>query len=282
MAEIIDGRKIGNEIREEIKKRAENLKKKGIIPKLVIILIGGNPTSQIYVKNKINACNSAGIDAELVKFPSATTDEILAFLKKINGDNDVHGIITQLPFPPNIDENAVLSSIEPKKDVDCLNPINAGRLALGIDTMGPCTPKGIIRLLDYMNIDIDGKGVVIINRSRIVGKPLSFMMLNRHATVTICHSRTTDLTKHTKEADVVVVAVGRPGFLKKDMIKDGAVVIDVGISRVGDKIHGDADFDVRDRASYITPVPGGVGPMTVAMVLENTVLLAEKFGGAND
>lgn len=282
MAEIIDGRKIADEIKGEMRKRVENLKKRGVIPKLVIILIGENPTSQIYVKNKINACNSIGMDTELVKFPFATTDEILAFLKKINDDPKVHGIITQLPFPPNIDENAVLSSINPKKDVDCLNPLNAGRLALGIDTPGPCTPKGIIRLLDYMNIGIDGKSVVVINRSRIVGKPLSFMMLSRHATVTICHSKTTDLTKHTKEADIVVVAVGKPGFLKKDMIKDGSVVIDVGISKIGDKIHGDADFDVRDKASYITPVPGGVGPMTVAMVLENTVLLAEKFGGAND
>ncbi|MBI2076207.1 MAG: bifunctional 5,10-methylenetetrahydrofolate dehydrogenase/5,10-methenyltetrahydrofolate cyclohydrolase [Candidatus Aenigmarchaeota archaeon] len=282
MGIIIDGKRIAAEIKEAMRKRVESLKEKGVQPRLVIVLIGDNAASQVYVKNKINACNNAGIHAELVKFSSATTDEILAFLKKVNEDPSVHGIITQLPFPPNIDEDTVLSSINPKKDVDCLNPVNAGKLALGIDAIAPCTPKGIMKMLDYMKVDIKGKNVVIINRSRIVGRPLSFLMLNRHATVTICHSKTADIPKHTKEADIVVVAVGKPGFLKKDMIKSGSVVIDVGINKVGGKICGDADFDVMDKASFITPVPGGVGPMTVAMVLENTVMLAEKFGGTHD
>ncbi len=282
MAVIIDGKKIADGIKEDVRKRVEALKEKGITPKLVVVHVAGDKSSDVYVKNKISACSSAGIDTELVSLDSSTTDNMIGILKKLSTDSNVHGIIVQLPMPDNIDENAVLGFIEPEKDVDCLNPVNAGKIALGIDAIEPCTPKGIVRMLDSVGVEIKGKTVAIVNRSRIVGRPLALMMLNRHATVTVCHSKTTDIAKHTREADIVIVAVGKPKFLTKDMIKAGSVVIDVGINRVDDKLAGDVDFEnVKEKASYITPVPGGVGPLTVAMVLENVVTLAEKSARPN-
>ncbi len=275
---VIDGKSISQYILKELKRRVNILKEMGIEPKLDIILVGFNPASEIYVEKKIRSSGEIGIKAELHKFPKdIKQNELLKMIEKLNSDEGVHGILVQLPLPKHLDEQKVIDTICPEKDVDGLTTYNLGNLFVGEAIFEPCTPKGIIKMLDYENIEIDGRNVVVIGRSNIVGKPLSLMFLKRNATVTVCHSKTKDLKGHSKNADILVVAVGKPRFVTGDMVKDEAVVVDVGINRVGKKIIGDVDFDnVEYKVSHITPVPGGVGPLTVAMVLENTIISAER------
>jgi len=274
---IIDGKKLANEIKQDLKKRVEDLKKKGIIPKLAIILVGEDPSSKIYINMKMISGKEVGIETELHKFPENFEEkELIELIQELNRDEKVHAILVQLPLPKHINENRVIEAISPEKDVDGLTSINMFRLLFKDEFLVPCTPKGVIKMLDYHKIDLVGKNAVVVGRSKIVGKPIALMLLNRNATVTVCHSKTKDLKEHTKNADVLVVAVGKPKLITKDMVKEGAVVIDVGINRVEGKLCGDVDFEnVKDVVSYITPVPGGVGPMTVAMVLENTLIAAE-------
>ena len=274
---IIDGKKLANEIKQDLKKRVEDLKKKGIIPKLAIILVGEDPSSKIYINMKMISGKEVGIETELHKFPENFEEkELIELIQELNRDEKVHAILVQLPLPKHINENRVIEAISPEKDVDGLTSINMFRLLFKDEFLVPCTPKGVIKMLDYHKIDLVGKNAVVVGRSKIVGKPIALMLLNRNATVTVCHSKTKDLKEHTKNADVLVVAVGKPKLIIKDMVKEGAVVIDVGINRVEGKLCGDVDFEnVKDVVSYITPVPGGVGPMTVAMVLENTLIAAE-------
>ncbi len=278
---VIDGKKMAKEIIEGLKSRVEKLKKKKIIPTLAIVLLGDNPASKVYIRNKQRACEEIGLHSALYEFPEGMKEEkLIKLIKKLNKDKKIHGIIVQLPLPKYIDEKKILSTISPEKDVDGLHPFNIGNLLLGNEFIAPCTPKGIIRMLERMKIKIEKKNVVIVNNSNVVGKPLATMLTNRFATVTLCHVKTKYLREHTKKADILITATGVPKLIKKGMVKEKAVVIDGGIKYVQDKIFGDVDFDViKDIASYITPVPGGVGPMTVAMVLENTLILAEKFGG---
>jgi len=274
---IIDGKKLASEIKQGLIKRVEDLKKKGITPKLAIILVGNDPASKIYISMKMISGDEVGIQTELHKFPENFKEkELIKIIQKLNKDKKVHGILVQLPLPKHIYDNRVIETISPAKDVDGLTSINTSRLLNNSEFLVPCTPNGVIKMLDYHKIGLTGKNAVVVGRSRIVGKPMALMLLNRNATVTVCHSKTKDLKKHTKEADILVVAVGKPKLITKDVIKEGAVVIDVGINRIEGKLCGDVDFEnVKDKASYITPVPGGVGPMTVAMVLENTIIAAE-------
>jgi len=278
MATIIDGRKLANESKTELKERVEKLKAKGIIPNLVIILIGEDPASKIYVREKRKLADEIGIKTELHKFPVMIKEnELIEFIRKLNKDNKIHGILVQLPLPEHINQINILNEVSPEKDVDGLSRKNMGDLLLGKEFLVPATPKGIIRMLEYYNIEIAGKNVVVVGKGRIAGMPTSIMMMNRDATVTVCHIMTKNLKEKTKLADILVVAVGKANLITKDMVKEGAVVIDVGINRVEGKVRGDVDFEnVKDVASYITPVPGGVGPMTVAMVLENTIIAAEN------
>jgi methylenetetrahydrofolate dehydrogenase (NADP+)/methenyltetrahydrofolate cyclohydrolase len=280
VAKILDGKKIAEEVGEDLRKRVESLKAKGINPRLDVVLVGEDPASIIYTRKKVEESEKIGISGELHKLSeNISQEELSEFVEKLNNDRQIHGILVQLPLPKHINENEILSRISPRKDVDGLNPKNMGNLLLGEETFEPCTPKGIIRMLDHEGIEIQGEDVVIVNRSNIVGKPLAFMMLKRNGTVTLCHSKTKDLAEHTRRADILVVGVGKAKFFTKDMVKEGSTVIDVGINRVEGKLYGDVDFEnVKEKAKYITPVPGGVGPLTVAMVLENTVLAAERFG----
>ena len=279
MAVIIDGRKIANEIKQDLKKRVEELKKKGIIPKLAIILVGEDPASKIYINMKMISGGEVGIQTELHKFPeNFKEEELIKLVQKLNKNKEIHGILVQLPLPKHINENRVIDTIFPEKDVDGLTSINMSRLLNNEEFLVPCTPKGVIKMLEYHEIDLVGKNAVVVGRSRIVGKPMKLMLLNRNATVTICHSKTKDLKEHTKKADILVVAVGKPKLITKNMVKEGVVVVDVGINRVEGKVCGDVDFEnVKDVASYITPVPGGVGPITVTMVLKNTLIAAENI-----
>ena len=275
---IIDGKKLANEIKQSLRKRVENLKKKSIIPKLAIILVGEDPASKIYINMKMVSGEEVGIKTELHKFPENFKEkELIKLIKELNKNKKIHAILVQLPLPKHINENRVIETISPEKDVDGLTSINMSRLLNNEEFLVPCTPKGIIKMLDYHKIDLIAKNAVVVGRSRIVGKPMALMLLNRNATVTVCHSRTKYLKEHTKKSDLLVVAVGKPKLITKDMVKEGVVVVDVGINRVEGKVCGDVDFEnVKDVASYITPVPGGVGPMTVAMVLENTIIAAES------
>lgn len=277
---IIDGKKIAQGILEGLKSRVQKLKRRGINPKLGIVMIGERLDSKIYVSNKRKAGNEVGIETKLYGFPKDMEEkELIDFIKKLNDGKDIHGILVQLPLPDHINEEKVLSTISPEKDVDGLTPFNVGNLSLGNEFLAPCTPKGIIRMLEEMNIPVEGKNVVIVNNSNVVGKPLALMLINRFATVTVCHVKTKNLKEHTKDADILITATGVPKLIKKDMVKEGAVVIDAGISHIKGKLQGDVDFDeVKDKVSYITPVPGGVGPMTVAMALENTLIAAELSG----
>jgi methylenetetrahydrofolate dehydrogenase (NADP+)/methenyltetrahydrofolate cyclohydrolase len=281
MARIIDGREIAKEIREELKERVEKLRDRGIVPTLAIIMVGEREDCKIYVKNKRKACEEAGIKTKLYELPeNVEQKELIELITRLNEDKTVHGIIVEMPLPGHVDADLVLRTISPSKDVDGLNPVNAGNLSIGNEFLVPCTPKGIIRLLEKINVPVEGKDVVIVNNSNVVGKPLALMLTNRFATVTICHVKTKDLKDHTKRADILITAVGKPNLIKEGMVKEGAIVIDVGISQVGNEIRGDVDFEnVKEKASYITPVPGGVGPMTVAMVLENTIIAAENLSG---
>ena len=280
-AKIMDGKKVSEEVRKDLKKRAENLREKGVQARLDIILVGNNPASKIYVEKKIQSSREIGIKTELHKFPEdAKQEELLETIEKLNSDESVHGILVQLPLPEHMDKRKVIDSVCPEKDVDGLTTYNLGNLFAGEAKFEPCTPKGIMKMLDHENIGVEGKNIVVIGRSNIVGKPLSMMFLKRNGTVTVCHSKTKDLEKHTKNAYILVVAVGKPKLITEDMVKEGAVVIDVGMNRTENGLCGDVDFErVKEKASRITPVPGGVGPLTVAMVLENTIISAERSSG---
>ena len=277
MAEILDGRMVAKKIRQGLKSEVEDLKANGINPKLAVIMVGEDPSSKIYVKNKSIACNEVGIEYEEFLLSETTTmKELLDLIDKLNKDATIHGILLQSPIPKGLDINEAFRAIDPKKDVDGFNPFNVGKLCLGQDTFVSCTPFGIIKLLGEYNIEIEGKNAVVVGRSNIVGKPMMQCLLNKNATVTVCHSKTKDLKDVTKEADILVVAIGRANFITKDMVKENAVVIDVGINRgENGKLCGDVDFEeVSKVASYITPVPGGVGPMTIAMLMNNIVKAA--------
>ncbi|AQQ53023.1 bifunctional methylenetetrahydrofolate dehydrogenase/methenyltetrahydrofolate cyclohydrolase FolD [Planococcus lenghuensis] len=277
-AKLMDGKKVAAAIREDVGKRVEKLAARGVTPGLAVILVGEDPASQTYVKSKQRTCEKLGMRSDLLEFPDTLSEtDLLAAIDKLNRDPGIHGILVQLPLPAHIDETHVILAIDPTKDVDGFHPISAGRLLIGEDGFVPCTPNGIMRLLDYYEIDPAGKHAVIIGRSTIVGKPAGLLLLQRNATVTFCHSKTENLEQYTQSADIVIAAVGRPGMLKAHHIKAGAVVIDVGINRGTDgKLTGDAAFDeLQDKASFITPVPGGVGPMTIAMLMDNTVRSAE-------
>lgn len=279
MAEILDGKAISQKIKEGLKKEVEELKQNGIIPKLAVIMVGDDPSSKIYVRNKSVSCNQIGVEYEEHLLSENTTmDELLRLIDKLNKDNSVHGILLQSPIPRGLDINEAFKSIDPKKDVDGFNPVNVGKLCLGQDSFVSCTPYGIIKLLEEYGIQIEGKDAVVVGRSNIVGKPMMQCLLNKNSTVTICHSKTIKLERATKKADILVVAVGKPKFITADMVKEGAIVIDVGINRGEDgKICGDVDFEeVSKVASYITPVPGGVGPMTIAMLMNNIVKAAKQ------
>ncbi len=277
-AKILDGKKMSAEIRTAIKEKVVLLKEKGIVPGLAVILVGDNPASKVYVGQKEKGCLEAGFASFLHRMPETTSqEELLALIDKLNADKTVHGILVQLPLPRQIDPDTVLAAIRPEKDVDGFHPVNIGRLVAGLPASEPCTPKGILRLLKSTGIPLAGKEAVVIGRSNIVGKPVALMLLAESATVTICHSKTADLAEHARRADILVAAIGKPRFVTADMVKEGAVVIDVGINRLEEGLVGDVDYEpVAEKASWITPVPGGVGPMTIAMRLENTLEQAEK------
>ncbi len=279
MANIINGFQLSKEIREELKLKVSELKNKiGRVPNLCVILVGENPASISYVTGKEKACIQTGIENSIIKFPETITEEeLLLEVNKLNNDDSVDGILVQLPLPKHICEAKVIDSIALDKDVDGFHPMNVAQLNLGNDCIEPCTPKGIMTLLDSINYDVTGKNCCVIGRSNIVGKPVATMLLKRNATVTICHSKTADLKHFTKNADVLVVAIGKPKVITKDYIKEGCVVIDVGVNRVDGKLCGDVDFDdVLNTASFITPVPKGVGPMTITSLMQNTVSIFEK------
>ena len=280
MAEIIDGKLVSNKLREELKIEIAEFKNNyGITPGLAVIMVGDNPASAVYVRNKHKACADVGITSYQIELPSETSeDELLSKIDELNADKNVHGILVQLPLPKHIDEEKVINRISPDKDVDAFHPINVGKIMIGNYSFLPCTPAGIMELLRHYNVDITGKKCVVVGRSNIVGKPMALLLLEKHGTVTVCHSRTRELSEITREADILVVAIGRACFLTADMVKDGAVVIDVGINRLPDgKLAGDVDFEpVAERASLITPVPGGVGPMTITMLLKNTITAAKS------
>ena len=279
-AKILDGKKIAAEIRASVKGETLLLKERGIVPGLAVVLVGDNPASKVYVGQKEKGCLEAGFASFLHRLPGGTSQkDLLDLIGKLNADPLVHGILVQLPLPDQIDEEKVIAAIKPEKDVDGFSPVNMGRLVAGMSAIEPCTPKGIMRLLEASGIELAGKEAVVIGRSNIVGKPVALMLLAKSATVTVCHSRTRDLDAHTKRADILVAAVGRPRFVTADMVKDGVVVIDVGINRLEEGLAGDVDFEgVSEKASWITPVPGGVGPMTIAMLLENTLEQAKLSG----
>lgn len=276
---VINGKEIGQVIRQEVQKRVETLKADGLTPGLAVILVGDNPASQTYVANKQKSCEQIGMYSELIKLPGETTEqELLQAIEELNTRDDIHGILVQLPLPKHINEDAVIATISPEKDVDGFSPISVGKMMLGQDTYLPCTPFGVMKLLEHSGIEVAGKHAVIVGRSHIVGKPMGQLLLQKDATVTYTHSKTNDLASFTQQADIIIAAVGRPKFITAEHVKPGAVVIDVGINRdENNKLCGDVDFaSVDGIASHITPVPGGVGPMTITMLLENTVQAAEK------
>lgn len=278
-AKIIDGKQIAEQVISQVEARVKTLKEQGVTPGLTVILVGEDPASQTYVASKERTSERLGMTSNVIKKPvTITEEELLTLIHQLNEDTTVDGILLQLPLPDHIDENKVLQAILPEKDVDGFHPVNVGKLMLGQDGFIPCTPFGVIQLLDYSSISIEGKHAVIVGRSNIVGKPMGQLLLNRHATVTYTHSRTQNLEQFTKQADLLIVATGQPQMITKDHIKPGATVIDVGIHRNSDgRLSGDVDFaSASEVAGYITPVPGGVGPMTIAMLMENTCLSAER------
>lgn len=278
MAEIISGKIVSAAKREEIKKRVEELKNKGKQVGLAVIIVGNNSASRVYVNNKKKACEEVGINSyEYALSEETSQEELLSLIDELNKNDAVNGILCQLPLPSHIDEQAVINSIDPKKDVDAFHPFNVGHIMIGDYTFLPCTPAGIMEMLRYYNISVNGKKCVVIGRSNIVGKPMAMLLLKENGTVEICHSRTASLKEETLSADILVAAVGKASFVTADMVKDGAVVIDVGMNRNSEgKLCGDVCYDeVEKKASYITPVPGGVGPMTITMLLENTVRSVE-------
>lgn len=285
MAILIDGKVLAEKIRRNLKIECDELKSKGIKPKLAVIMVGENSASKIYVKNKSKACNEIGIEYEEFNIQNKiTSEELKELINKLNEDSTINGILLQSPIPSNLDINEILKTIKPEKDVDGFNPVNVGKLVLNQDTFVSCTPFGIMKMLEEYNIDLCGKNVVILGRSNIVGKPLLHCLLNKNATVTICHSKTQNIKEITSKADILITAIGHPRFVTSDMVKDDVVVIDVGINRLDDgKIVGDVDFEnVKEKASYITPVPGGVGPMTIAMLMNNVIKATKRQNGMND
>ncbi|MCP1494180.1 bifunctional methylenetetrahydrofolate dehydrogenase/methenyltetrahydrofolate cyclohydrolase FolD [Peribacillus frigoritolerans] len=278
-AQIINGKEIAESVRQEISKEVQQLREKNIVPGLAVILVGDNQASQTYVRHKQKACEDLGMHSVLIKKPAELSqEELIQSIAELNQDDSIHGILVQLPLPGHIQEKAIIEAISPEKDVDGFHPINIGRMMTGQDAFLPCTPYGVMVMLEYIDYDLEGKHVVIVGRSNIVGKPAGQLFLNANATVTYCHSRTKDLAYYTKQADVVVAAVGKRDTITSDHIKEGAIVIDVGMNRNDEgKLCGDVAFDeVKNKASYITPVPKGVGPMTITMLMKNTVKSAQK------
>ncbi|MFZ3063596.1 MAG: bifunctional methylenetetrahydrofolate dehydrogenase/methenyltetrahydrofolate cyclohydrolase FolD [Actinomycetota bacterium] len=278
IATIIDGKRIAQDIKDEVARGVRELKeKRGITPGLAVAIVGEDPASQVYVRGKEKACQEVGIYSEKHALPeSVSQGELLCLIAQLNRDNKIHGILVQLPLPGHIDEDRIIDAIDPKKDVDGFHPINVGNLFIGKPTFLPCTPHGIIELLKRSGVEIEGKNAVVVGRSNIVGKPVSILLLQENATVTMCHSRTADLGAETRRADILVAAVGRPEVIKADMVKGGVAVIDVGVNRVEGRLVGDVAFEeVSRKASAITPVPGGVGPMTIAMLMKNTLRAAQ-------
>ena len=275
---ILDGKAVSLKVKESVKVRADELKKFGVEPTLAVVLVGEDKASQTYVRAKEKACNEYGIKSVAHRLSENTTqNELLALINVLNLDDSIHGILVQLPLPKHIDTNVVLAAIDPRKDVDGFHAVNVGKLVSGLDGFVPCTPLGVMEILKEYGIEVTGLNAVVIGRSNIVGKPMANLLLNASATVTVTHSKTKNLKEICKNADLIVAAIGKPFFLKADMVKDGAVVVDVGINRLDDgRLVGDVDFDeVAPKCSYITPVPGGVGPMTIAMLLNNTILAAQ-------
>ena len=277
MARLIDGKAVSARLRQEMKAEVEALKEKGITPGLAVVLVGEDPASQVYVRNKIRACEELGIRSENHLLPADTTQEaLLGLIEELNRREEVSGILVQLPLPRQIREEAVIAAIAPEKDVDAFHARNVGKIGQGSYNFLPCTPAGVMELIRSTGVSVQGKECVVVGRSNIVGKPMAVLLLQANATVTVAHSKTKDLPSLTRQADILVAAVGIKELIKKDMVKPGAVVIDVGMNRVDGKLYGDVDFsNVSDVASFITPVPGGVGPMTIAMLLSNTVTAAE-------
>ncbi len=278
MYQIIDGKAVSAAVKEKVKEQVAELKKDGISVGLAVILVGEDPASKIYVSNKKQACEALGMISQEYILPESTSqEELLKLINTLNNEKTINGILCQLPLPKHIDEQAVIDAISPEKDVDAFHPQNVGRIMTGNYDFVPCTPAGIMEMLAYYNIDPAGKKCVVIGRSNIVGKPMGMLLLHKHGTVTICHSRTKDLAEITRQADILVAAVGRANFVTADMVKEGAVVIDVGMNRSEGKLCGDVDFaGVCEKTSAITPVPGGVGPMTIAMLMKNTLTAARR------
>lgn len=281
-AQVINGKELVQSIREHFRLEVEELAKHQVQPGLAVVLVGNDPASAVYVRNKAKACETAGIYSEVHRLPEDTgEEELLALVERLNGDKRINGILVQLPLPRHINEDKIIDTIHPDKDVDCFHPINVGNLMIGKPGFLPCTPAGVIEVLKRMNVEIAGKHAVVVGRSNIVGKPMAMLLLREHATVTVCHSRTPDMEQITSQADILVAAVGRPQMIKAKHLKPGAIVIDVGINRLPDgKLVGDVDFeDVLETAGMITPVPGCVGPMTITMLLANTIVSARRAAG---
>lgn len=279
-ATLIDGKELARSLREQLALEARQLSQEsGVIPGLAVVLVGDDPASEVYVRNKEKACQEAGLYSEIHRFPSSASEaEVVGRIRELNANPAVHGVLVQWPVPQQIDYARVIAALDPRKDVDGFHAINMGRLAKGEEGLVPCTPRGVIHMLEKFGFDLVGKEAVVVGRSNIVGKPMALLLLHRHATVTVCHSRTRDLGEVTRRADVLVVAVGSPRLIRGTMIKPGAVVIDVGVNRLDGKLVGDVDFDeARQVAGAISPVPGGVGPMTIAMLLANTIEAARTF-----
>ncbi|MBQ7835864.1 MAG: bifunctional methylenetetrahydrofolate dehydrogenase/methenyltetrahydrofolate cyclohydrolase FolD [Clostridia bacterium] len=280
MAHIIDGKKIAADTRADIARRVEGFKtENGFVPGLAVIIVGENPASKVYVRNKKKACEDVGMFSVVIEMPEETKqEELMAKIEELKCDSSIHGILVQLPLPRHLDEDAVIAAIPPEKDVDAFHAQNTGKIMIGDFDFLPCTPAGVMKMLEYEGVEIEGKECVVVGRSNIVGKPQAMLLLHKNGTVTICHSRTKNLSEVTRRADILVVAVGRADFITGDMIKPGAVVIDVGMNRRDDgKLTGDVDFESAEKvAGMITPVPGGVGPMTITMLLENTLTAAKK------
>ena len=277
-AKMLDGAAMALEVEKELKQRVDALREKNVVPGLCVILVGNDPASQTYVANKEKACARLGIHSQTLRMGAETTQaELEASIERANEDEAIHGILVQLPLPAHLDEHRALALIRPEKDVDGFHAVNMGRLAREEDCVVACTPKGALHMLKAAGVPIAGKNAVVIGRSNIVGKPMALLLLQENATVTICHSRTENLAEYTRRADILVAAVGKPRFVTADMVKEGAAVLDVGINRVDGKLCGDVDFEaVKEKAGWISPVPGGVGKMTIAMLMENTVSAAEK------
>ncbi|MBR3631347.1 MAG: bifunctional methylenetetrahydrofolate dehydrogenase/methenyltetrahydrofolate cyclohydrolase FolD [Oscillospiraceae bacterium] len=286
MAKRIDGKAVSAQVREQVRlETAALMEKHGIQPGLAVVIVGNDPASRVYVNNKKKACEAVGFRSFEYALPEETTqEELLALVEKLNADPEVNGILVQLPVPEQIDDKAIINAISPAKDVDAFHPENVGRIMIGDYSFLPCTPAGAMELIDSTGVEVSGKNCVVIGRSNIVGKPMAMLLLHRNGTVTICHSRTRDLAAVTREADILVAAVGKPNFVTADMVKEGAVVIDVGINRLDNgKLCGDVDFEaVEPKAGWITPVPGGVGPMTIAMLMRNTLTAAKAQHGIQD